>query len=254
MSRTSPAVLVYALLALGCGPQESEPAQQVAVVEPEPEPPPAPIHTEPQPVVPEGCSIVVRGGDDIEQAAVDVPSQLIAAEVIGGHELQFECPPVGERKGAAIIASRSQNEVVHWPDVDLGEPGSAITLEAADALDNLPELAPDHREVLRSQMPGLALWAEESDAPEDLVDRRVSVLFTANELPEAELKIRGQGVTKKIKLAPSSKKRLEPGVYKLSFKLSGADWQDAGKITIKPGIQQKVRMLEAPPWSEVSPP
>lgn len=241
---------------------------------PAPEPAPVPVPAPPPELapppspVPEGCKIVIDGqqGDTVKRALVNtVGGGLYDTTVADGRVIEFTCPPLAERKGANIIAEKSNAELVHWAGVDLEPNAEGKSLDAADAKPDLPAgLDEETLARLRAKWPDLSKWEEEqpeASAPEPSdqpapIEEKIPVTFAANKLYWAELRVEHVG-SKKVQRAvldPQARKSLLPGTYKLSVKLEdGGQWQSAGTIDVEAGKSSySVQMLDNPPRPEVS--
>lgn len=273
--RISLGVLV---LALACQPQEPQVAAkqpQVEKAEPPPAPPPKvepapPPKVEPPPpvVVPEGCKVIIEGeeNDRVKRALVNTSSGgIYDTTVADGRVIEFECPPVAERKGANIIAEKGNAELVHWAGVDLNPEAAGQPLAAADAKPDLPEgLDEETLARLRAKWPDLSKWeepaveAKKEDGPDTPAptEEKIPVSFSAHQLYWAEIKlehVESKKVTRAV-LDPKASKSLAPGKYALSVKLEDkAAWQKAGELEIEAGKKAyTVQMLDGPPRPQVT--
>lgn len=268
--RSLPALLALAL-ALACQAQPSAPAPkptpaaqpapapapELAAPAPAPEPPPVPI--------PEGCKVIIEGqdGDTVKRALVNTTAGGLYDTTVDadGRVIEFECPPAAERKGANIIAEKSNAELVHWAGVDLAPGDQAQPLAATDAKPDLPEgLDEATLARLRAKWPDLSKWEEpaveaapeQPAAPED----KIPVSFSAHQLYWAELRLEHRESKKQLRvvLDPKASKSLLPGVYELSVKIEDTgNWLDAGELTIEVGKgKYTVKMLDNPPRPQVS--
>jgi hypothetical protein len=277
MRRTSSrAALALLVLVLACQAQEPPVAnKQPEVQAPKPAAEPLP-KSEPAPpqqpavppgVIPEGCKVVIQGEDQtaVKRALVNTSTGGIYDTTIAdGRVIEFECPPVAERKGANIIAEKDNAALVHWAGVDLN-PGGEQAINSADAKPNLPEgLDEGTLARLRAKWPDLAKWDEPAMAakPEGApskpapAEEKIPVSFSAHQLYWAELRldhVESKKVTRVV-LDPKAQKSLVPGKYQLSVKLEdkGA-WQSAGELEIVAGKKSySVQMLDGPPRPQVS--
>lgn len=255
---------------------------EVAPAQPEPDPEP-----EPEPELTTNCDVVVEGERRVERAMLHREREGFEdLEVVDGRRIKINCPPSTSSREGKLVAQleagaggRSrQADIVSWDvaleahakprvlKIEAAKHGPPPELNEEDAAELWPELEQDaywDGEVdagseTDGEQPEVAA-SEASTVPELARKPKpaaalVEVEFNAGRLKWAELRYEelARKRKKQVTLAPSAKRKLAAGRYKLSVRYpeSSTDWEDAGELEIEAGkTVVSVKMQETPSLS-----